>query len=192
MAKPLVKVWFSIIESTRAIMGTNNIPPILFTVVTYREKQWNLRLFLRAWSIKEMTIPFGGDKNFKWTTNKTSKNTIYTKVHVEYLPCLCTFAVAEAIVTPFRSSHTYIGKKLNIYLQRAHSHWIDLSTARPKWRLDGPALSGHLLYSLVNHAYANRYPYFQRKVDCPWFKMSCDCNDRLMFDETIRQLSALS
>ena len=34
---------------------------------------------------------------------------------------------------------------------------IDLSTARPKWRLDGPALSGHLLYSLVNHAYANRY-----------------------------------
>jgi len=35
--------------------------------------------------------------------------------------------------------------------------FIDLSTARPKWRLDGPALSGHLLYSLVNHAYANRY-----------------------------------
>jgi len=34
---------------------------------------------------------------------------------------------------------------------------IDLSTARPKWRLDGPALSGHLLYSLVNHAYAKRY-----------------------------------
>ena len=34
---------------------------------------------------------------------------------------------------------------------------IDLSTARPKWRLDGPALSGHLLYSLVNHAHANRY-----------------------------------
>jgi len=34
---------------------------------------------------------------------------------------------------------------------------INLSTARPKWRLDGPALSGHLLYSLVNHAYANRY-----------------------------------
>jgi len=34
---------------------------------------------------------------------------------------------------------------------------IDLSTARPKWRLDGPALSVHLLYSLVNHAYANRY-----------------------------------
>jgi len=34
---------------------------------------------------------------------------------------------------------------------------IDLSTARPKWRLDGPALSGHLLYSLVIHAYANRY-----------------------------------
>ena len=33
----------------------------------------------------------------------------------------------------------------------------DLSTARPKWRLDGPALSGHVLYSLVNHAYANRY-----------------------------------
>ena len=26
---------------------------------------------------------------------------------------------------------------------------IDLSTARPKWRLGGPALSGHLLYSLV-------------------------------------------
>jgi len=34
---------------------------------------------------------------------------------------------------------------------------IDLSTARPKWRLDGPALLGHLLYSLVNHSYANRY-----------------------------------
>jgi len=31
---------------------------------------------------------------------------------------------------------------------------IDLSTARPKWRLDGPTLSGYLLYSLVNHAYA--------------------------------------
>jgi len=38
-----------------------------------------------------------------------------------------------------------------------HIHVIDLSTARPKWRLDGPALSGHLLYSLVNNAYANRY-----------------------------------
>ena len=34
---------------------------------------------------------------------------------------------------------------------------IDLSTARPKWRLDGPALLGHLLYSLVIYAYANRY-----------------------------------
>ena len=33
---------------------------------------------------------------------------------------------------------------------------IDLSTARPKWRFDGPALSGHQLYSLVNHVYANR------------------------------------
>ena len=31
---------------------------------------------------------------------------------------------------------------------------IELSTARPKWRLDGPALLGNLLYSLVNHAYA--------------------------------------
>ena len=30
---------------------------------------------------------------------------------------------------------------------------VDLSTARPKWRLDGPALSGHLLYLLVSHAY---------------------------------------
>ena len=34
---------------------------------------------------------------------------------------------------------------------------IDISTARPKWRLDGSALSGHLLHSLANHAYANRY-----------------------------------
>ena len=34
---------------------------------------------------------------------------------------------------------------------------IDLSTARPKWRLDGPGLSGHLLYSLVNPGYANSY-----------------------------------
>jgi len=34
---------------------------------------------------------------------------------------------------------------------------VNLSTARPKWRFDGPALSGRLLYSLVNHAYANRY-----------------------------------
>jgi len=34
---------------------------------------------------------------------------------------------------------------------------FDLSTPRPKWRLDGPDLLGHLLYSLVNHAYANRY-----------------------------------
>jgi len=34
---------------------------------------------------------------------------------------------------------------------------FDLSTARPKWRLDGPSLSGHLLYPLVKHAYANRY-----------------------------------
>jgi len=33
---------------------------------------------------------------------------------------------------------------------------FDLSTAGPKWRLDGPALSGYLLYSLVNHTYANR------------------------------------
>ena len=36
---------------------------------------------------------------------------------------------------------------------------IDLSTARPKWLLDGLALSDHLLYSLVNHAYANRYTH---------------------------------
>jgi len=33
----------------------------------------------------------------------------------------------------------------------------DLSTARPKWRLDRTALSGHLLYLFVNHACANRY-----------------------------------
>jgi len=26
---------------------------------------------------------------------------------------------------------------------------IDLSTARPKWHLDGPVLLGHLLFSLV-------------------------------------------
>jgi len=32
-----------------------------------------------------------------------------------------------------------------------------LSTACPKWRLDRQALSSHLLYPLVNHAYANRY-----------------------------------
>jgi len=31
-----------------------------------------------------------------------------------------------------------------------HANINDLSTARPKWRLDG-----HLLYSLVNHACAN-------------------------------------
>jgi len=37
------------------------------------------------------------------------------------------------------------------------SSTTDLSTARPKWRLDGPDLSGNLLYLLVNHAYANRY-----------------------------------
>ena len=39
------------------------------------------------------------------------------------------------------------------------AYLFDLSTARPKWRLDGPVLSGHLLYSLVNHAYANCYHY---------------------------------
>jgi len=38
-----------------------------------------------------------------------------------------------------------------------HVSIINLSTARQKWRLDGLALSDHLLYSLVNHAYANRY-----------------------------------
>ena len=32
---------------------------------------------------------------------------------------------------------------------------IDLSTARPKWRPDGHALSGDLLYSLVNPTCAN-------------------------------------
>jgi len=36
---------------------------------------------------------------------------------------------------------------------------IDLSTARPKWRHDGPALLGYLLYSLVNPAYANTDHY---------------------------------
>jgi len=40
---------------------------------------------------------------------------------------------------------------------RKKVHVIDLSTARPKWRLDGPALSGHLLYLLVNHACTNPY-----------------------------------
>jgi len=38
---------------------------------------------------------------------------------------------------------------------RSQCATIDLSTARPKWRLDGPALSGHLLYLFVNRAYAN-------------------------------------
>jgi len=41
---------------------------------------------------------------------------------------------------------------------------IDLSTARPKWRLDGPALSGHVLYSVVNHANANRYRLVRQLV----------------------------
>ena len=44
-----------------------------------------------------------------------------------------------------------------IEIKRLELAAIDLSTARPKWRLDGPALSDHLLYSLVNNAYANRY-----------------------------------
>ena len=34
---------------------------------------------------------------------------------------------------------------------------IDISTARPIWRHDGPALSGYLLYSVVNPVYANSY-----------------------------------
>jgi len=37
---------------------------------------------------------------------------------------------------------------------------LDLSIAHPKWRLDGPALTGHLVYSLVNHAYANLYHHY--------------------------------
>jgi len=43
--------------------------------------------------------------------------------------------------------------------QQLEQEWnaIDLSTARPKWRIDGPVLSGHLLYSLVNYAYANPF-----------------------------------
>jgi len=34
---------------------------------------------------------------------------------------------------------------------------MDLLIARPKWRFDGPAFSGFLFYSRVNHAYANSY-----------------------------------
>jgi len=49
----------------------------------------------------------------------------------------------------------------NLFIsQKKFKRWyklIDLSTARPKWRVDGPALSGNLLYSFVNHASANRY-----------------------------------
>ena len=48
-------------------------------------------------------------------------------------------------------------KNVSFYFAMAQLYIIDLSTALPKWRLDGPALLGHLLYSLVNHAYANRY-----------------------------------
>jgi len=48
----------------------------------------------------------------------------------------------------------YIHIQINGYVYGSINLPID---RYPKWRLDGPALSGHLLYSLVNHAYANRY-----------------------------------
>jgi len=54
----------------------------------------------------------------------------------------------------------------NVILLPTHQLWHkiihNLSTTRPEWRLDGPALSGHLLYSLVSHAYAN--PFHHRLV----------------------------
>ena len=54
--------------------------------------------------------------------------------------------------------HKYVHHSLRYRRVIVFSHTSnDLSTARQKWRLDGPALLGHLLYSLVNHAYANRY-----------------------------------
>jgi len=40
---------------------------------------------------------------------------------------------------------------------KSHQCAIDLWTAHPKWRLGGPALLGHLLYSLAIYAYTNRY-----------------------------------
>ena len=53
--------------------------------------------------------------------------------------------------------------------QHGTENSIDLSTARPKWRLDGLALSGHLLYSLVNHAYASRY----HKILISYSELTC-------------------
>jgi len=45
-----------------------------------------------------------------------------------------------------------------------HLTKVDISTTRPKRRLDGPALSGYLLYSFANPAYANSYHHHLVRV----------------------------
>jgi len=62
----------------------------------------------------------------------------------------CTYRIP--IPRVFKVYHLSIDK---LFLHKV----IDLSTATQKWRLDGPTLSGHLLYSLVNHAYLNLYQH---------------------------------
>jgi len=54
------------------------------------------------------------------------------------------------------SSSAQLDHEGSLVTGQTDGYRIDLSTDRPKWRLDEPALSGLLLYSLVNHAYANR------------------------------------
>jgi len=52
------------------------------------------------------------------------------------------------IPSKYPSTSTTLGNEEVNYIP--NKEWtIDLTTAHPKWRLDGPALSGHLLYSLV-------------------------------------------
>jgi len=54
----------------------------------------------------------------------------------------------------------FFRKKIEVrYVLKRMIIIIDLLAARTKRRLDGPALSGHLLYSLVSLAFANRYHY---------------------------------
>jgi len=67
---------------------------------------------------------------------------------------------AQVTNTPIlHRSQTHQYCPLPAHASQCRAFIIDLLTARPKWRLDGPALSIDL-YSLVNHAYANHYHHY--------------------------------
>jgi len=65
----------------------------------------------------------------------------------------------EFRIASFKVAHNLVFSNLLLCIYLLTSRQLTYRQPAQKWRIDGPALWGHLLYLLVNHAYANRYHY---------------------------------